>query len=341
MNFSAVDSIKMITMQTAAQLLAIGACADRAHIENDDEARWVARAKSGDEAAFRWLLSRYRERAVRVASRVLLSPADGEDAAQEAFITAFRKVHQFGGGARFYTWFYRILINICLEQKRSPRWQSEAEFDNPHVSAPPDATVTRMTIEKLLAELPSESRATIVLREMEGLDYEEIAQVLQIPTGTVRSRLNKARERFRQLWSEMESEAAMFDDLMRQGLFEMRDPKLTPEFDDAIIAAICKPQPKWKVWLLGARPAIAAGCCSALAIAVLASLPTSTPVYSASNEPVSLAVQRALEDPDSVRGTFARLIILSNARTKAAPAATPAPRRRESEERSQHYFVDR
>lgn len=207
MNFLAVDSIKTSTMQTAAQLLSIGACSDRTHIEDDDEARWVARAKSGDEAAFRWLLSRYRERAVRVASRVLLSPVDAEDAAQDAFITAFRKIHQFGGGARFYTWFYRILVNICLAKKRSHHRESETEINELCLSVPPDATVTRMTIEKLLAELPPESRAAIVLREMEGLDYEEIAHVLQIPTGTVRSRLYKARERFRELWSEIEKEA--------------------------------------------------------------------------------------------------------------------------------------
>jgi len=131
----------------------------------------------------------------------------------------------------------------------------------------------------------------------------------------------------------------MFDDLMRQGLFEIPEPEMSEDFDDAIIRAVCRPEPKWKVWLFGACPAIAAGCCSAIAIALLASWPTSRPTYSVSNRPLSAAVQRALEDPDSMRNTFARLIELSNSRTKPARATPPAPRRRESEERSQHFLL--
>ena len=131
----------------------------------------------------------------------------------------------------------------------------------------------------------------------------------------------------------------MFDDLMRQGLFEMPAPEISEDFDDAIICAVCRPEPKWKVWLFGARPAIAAGCCSAIAIALLASWPTSRPTYSASNRPLSAAVQRALEDPDSMRNTLARLIVLSNARAKAIQSGSPTPRMRDPEERSQHFLL--
>jgi len=173
-----------------------------------EEARWVARAMAGEEAAYRWLLDRYRDRVVRLAAHVLRSPSEAEDAAQEAFVRAFRNLRSFRGESRFYTWLYHIAVRVCLDRRRA-HWGREQGIP---VSEGAEGSVAggsdlRLTVETLLDQLSPPMRAALVLRELEGLEYEEIAMTLEIPVGTVRSRLNAARRKFRELWESAEQEA--------------------------------------------------------------------------------------------------------------------------------------
>jgi RNA polymerase sigma-70 factor (ECF subfamily) len=166
-----------------------------------EEAVWITRARAGDEAGFRWLLEQYRERAIRLATHVLMSQQEAEDVAQEAFVKAFRSLRSFRGESRFYTWLYHIVVRICLDRRKLARWRLEApaeSFDLAIEQTP--AADDRMVVEMLMDRLTPPIRAALVLRELEGLEYEEIALVLEIPVGTVRSRLNTARKRFRAMW---------------------------------------------------------------------------------------------------------------------------------------------
>jgi RNA polymerase sigma-70 factor (ECF subfamily) len=182
---------------------AVGAAADEAA----EEREWLRRCREGDERAFRALLSRYRGRALYLAARMLGDGADAEDVVQEAFLRVFRSIRAFRGDARFHSWLYRIVVNLCLDRLRSrPPCPTLSLDDDQHVLSPPgtgspdSAWETRLRVEALLARLSPELRATLLLREMGGLSYEEIARELRIPVGTVRSRLSAAREQFRRLW---------------------------------------------------------------------------------------------------------------------------------------------
>jgi len=174
-------------------------------VDDPEESRWIARAKTGDDAAYLWLLSRYRLRAVRLAAHVLRRDSEAEDVAQEAFIRAFRDIRTLRA-ERFLPWLYRIVVRLCLDRKRLTRWTSE----QPMSAAPElvtahgvsESVTERVVVEMLLDRLSPPMRAVLVLRELECLDYEEIAGVLGIPIGTVRSRLNSARSQFRILWKE-------------------------------------------------------------------------------------------------------------------------------------------
>lgn len=179
---------------------------------DQEEAAWTARARSGDELACSLLLDRYRERAIRLASHVLGRPSEAEDAAQEAFIRAFRHIRSFRGEGRFYTWLYHIVVRVCIERQRRARWKAETPLEDGWAlhclvdrSGQSD---TRILVEALMKELSPPMRATLVLRELDGLEYEEIAEVMKIPVGTVRSRLNAARAQFRKLYEATVKETA-------------------------------------------------------------------------------------------------------------------------------------
>ena len=168
----------------------------------------MVRARAGDEAAYRWLLDRYRARVVRLAAHVLRRDGEAEDVAQEAFLKAFRRLPSFRGEGRFSAWLFGIAVRLCLDRRRSARWAREVPEDAiapPSIS--PDSPDTRLLVSALLDRLSPPMRAALVLREMEGLDYDEIAATLGIPVGTVRSRLHAARAQFRALWT-----AAMEED---------------------------------------------------------------------------------------------------------------------------------
>ncbi len=177
--------------------------------ERREERAWLDRCVLGDERAIRWVLDRYRERVVRLASHVLHNSREAEDVAQDAFIKAFRQIAQFRGDSGFYAWLYRIVINLCLDRMRRKSVTSEMPFEETiahFVASSPDVE-QRLSVTQVLDSLTPPMRAALVLREMEGLEYSEIAAVLNIPVGTVRSRLNTAREQFRRRWSALEEEA--------------------------------------------------------------------------------------------------------------------------------------
>ena len=175
--------------------------------EQREEALWIARAKTGDEAAFRWILGQYRSRVVRLAAHVLRRSDEAEDVAQEAFVRAFQRLLEFRGSGPFSSWLFSITVRLCLDRRRTARWQREMPASAaPAPSSSFQSSDSRLLIEMLLDKLTPPMRAALVLREIEGLEYNEIAQALQIPVGTVRSRLHAARAQFRDLWAAIDEE---------------------------------------------------------------------------------------------------------------------------------------
>ena len=164
------------------------------------ERQWVGRCREGDETALACLIARHRNRLVRTASNLLRDRHEAEDVAQEAFLKAFRELAKLRDDRAFSGYLYRICVRLCMDRLRLKRPEL-VEFDSaqPHQGANVE---NRVVIEKLLAQLPAELRTTLVLREMEQLSYEEVAELMRVPVGTVRSRLHTARERFRRMWVE-------------------------------------------------------------------------------------------------------------------------------------------
>jgi RNA polymerase sigma-70 factor, ECF subfamily len=183
--------------------------------EAEEEREWVRRCRQGDEAAFRELLRRYRGRALFLASQILRDRTEAEDVVQEAFLRVFRSIGKFRGEASFFSWLYRIVVNLCMDRGRRAPVRRTVDLDpeqdlSDAVASPahaePEAVETRLQVHALLAQLGEDLRVTLLLREVAGLSYAEIAEQLGVPIGTVRSRLSAAREQFRRLWEQMESE---------------------------------------------------------------------------------------------------------------------------------------
>ena len=138
--------------------------------------------------------------------------AEAEDVVQESFLRAFAQIRSFRADSAFYSWLYRIVVRLCLNRMRTREWQSESlslsngwEEESAILQGSPSET--RLLIESLLDGLSPPLRAALILREMEGLEYAEIAETLQIPLGTVRSRLNAARAQFQALWLKAQEES--------------------------------------------------------------------------------------------------------------------------------------
>jgi RNA polymerase sigma-70 factor (ECF subfamily) len=171
----------------------------------------VERAQRGDKRAFELLVTKYQRKLGRLLSRLVRDPAEVEDVTQEAFIKAYRALPNFRGDSAFYTWLYRIAINTAKNYlvamgRRAPTStgvdHEEAEgFDDAEQlrdSATPEGELQgkqiAATVNRALEQLPEDLRTAITLREIEGLSYEEIANVMNCPIGTVRSRIFRARE---------------------------------------------------------------------------------------------------------------------------------------------------
>lgn len=170
---------------------------------SDEETLWLARAKQGEVSALDALMNAHRGRILNLAFQILRDESEAEDAAQEAFVRAFGKLSSFRERSGFGTWLYRVALNVCLERKRAQRETDELSAELP---APPPAFDERLALEWALDQLSEPLRVALILREWHGLSYEEMASALNVPVGTVRSRLSAAREEFRQLWTQMEAE---------------------------------------------------------------------------------------------------------------------------------------
>ena len=170
----------------------------------------VERVQQGDKRAFDALVIKYQSRIVKVITRYLHDPVEAMDVAQEAFIKAYRALPNFRGESAFYTWLYRIAINTAKNHlvsmgRRPPQDDieaSEAEYyEGPSAlkdTASPEKMVLRDEIEQVIFNaieaLPDDLRTAITLRELEDMSYEEIAEAMDCPIGTVRSRIFRARE---------------------------------------------------------------------------------------------------------------------------------------------------
>ena len=158
-----------------------------------DDAEAIKKCQLGDREAFRHLVERYQKRAVAHAMVVLLNRDDAEDAVQEAFIDAFKAIGTFDTSRTFYQWFYVLLRNRCykLIGKRRPT----ENLDDVQLLAAQREDDTRLALEKALHSLTYEEREIVSLKYFSGLSYDELATHLQIPRGTVMSRLFYARHR--------------------------------------------------------------------------------------------------------------------------------------------------
>ena len=175
-----------------------------------DDAVTIRRCQQGDREAFRHLVERYQKRAVAHAVAILFDRGDAEDAVQEAFIDAFQAIGRFDTSRGFYQWFYVLLRNRCY--KIAGRRRPAENLEDIHLLASQPGTVddTRIALEKALHSLTPEEREIVTLKYFSGLSYDELATHLQIPRGTVMSRLFHARQRLQGKLSRMfirESEA--------------------------------------------------------------------------------------------------------------------------------------
>jgi len=167
-----------------------------------DSVEFVNRLRAGDRRAFEEMVRAQQHRVYGLALRMLGNAAEAQDVAQEAFLRAHRGLADFRGDARLSTWLYQIVSRLCLNrlagsERRFARHGEEMLARLPDARPGPDQTLERGELEEALhraiAELPEERRIVVVLRDVEGLAYEEIAEVLELPVGTVRSRLHRAR----------------------------------------------------------------------------------------------------------------------------------------------------
>jgi RNA polymerase sigma-70 factor (ECF subfamily) len=177
---------------------------------DDSDLKLVERVQRGERAAFDLLVLRYQHKVLKLIMRYVHDASEAEDISQEAFVKAYRALGSFRGDSAFYTWLYRIAINTAknalVANKRRPM-EYDLDLQNPEQydmqarlkeSATPEALLLtdeiRDTVNAAIEDLPDDLRTAIVLREIDGLSYEEIAATMECPVGTVRSRIFRARE---------------------------------------------------------------------------------------------------------------------------------------------------
>ena len=177
----------------------------------EQELQLIRRVQAGETEAFGDLVRAHEKTVYNLALRMTGNPQDAEDMAQEAFLKAYRSLPEFRGESKFSVWLYRIVSNVCLDflrrQSRRPAVSLTAEDDEgeelqwevPDERYSPEKLLeqklTREAVQKGLAELPEEQREILLLREIKGLSYEEIGEILSLEPGTVKSRIIRARKR--------------------------------------------------------------------------------------------------------------------------------------------------
>jgi RNA polymerase sigma-70 factor (ECF subfamily) len=182
-------------------------------IGRDDDRDLIADARRGDRAAFGALVRRYQDRLYPTLLRLTGRPEDAHDLIQDTFLRAYQKLGRFHGDSSFYTWIYRIAVNLALSERRKRRpivglsvrddleggrLEPASDVSRTDPSLPLEQDERDALVQKALNGLSFESRAVVVMKDLDGLPYEEIAQTLQIPIGTVRSRLHRARMELRE-----------------------------------------------------------------------------------------------------------------------------------------------
>ena len=181
---------------------------------DSQEQNWIAAAQAGDQSAFEQLVRLYEKRVYALTSRMCHNPADAEEAAQEAFLAAWQGLPFFRGDSSFSTWLYRLASNACVDVlRREGRHQAAASLDDedaaidlpdhslsPHDEA--ERSELRRQIEAGLAALPPDYRQVLILRELHQRSYDEIADILSLDLGTVKSRINRGRKRLRKILLE-------------------------------------------------------------------------------------------------------------------------------------------
>jgi len=162
----------------------------------DDDADLAARASRGDRAALEQLLDRHADRIHALCRRVIANTEDALDATQEAMIAVVRGIRRFDGRAAFTTWLYRVATNAALDElRRKQRRPLPSEITDRAAPGPSasDQVDDRIDVDAALAKLPEDFRVAVVLRDLCDLDYAQIAEILEVPPGTVRSRIARGR----------------------------------------------------------------------------------------------------------------------------------------------------
>ncbi|MCL6567127.1 MAG: sigma-70 family RNA polymerase sigma factor [Acidobacteriia bacterium] len=181
-----------------------------------DEAEFVTELQAGSATAFDWLVTHYHAPVYNLVYSILGDAADAADVTQEVFLKAYRGIQGFRGGSSLKTWLYRIGVREALNHRRwwrrHLRWQTSMDDPNPDGRQPaePEATAAtpfdslatrevQQAVRRALAQLPESYRSAVILRDLEGFAYEEIAELLDISVGTVKSRILRGRRRLREL----------------------------------------------------------------------------------------------------------------------------------------------
>ena len=186
-----------------------------------DDLALVARSQAGDTAAFSELVTKYRSRAFSMIYNMVRNEQDAWDVTQDGFVKAWKNIGRFRGQSSFYTWLYRILMNVAIDSLRRKQIEGGTEFDDaiglrniepgaattPHAELEPATRLgdkeIRARIDAAIARLSSEHRAVIVMREIDGLEYQEIADAMECSLGTVMSRLFYARRKLQTMLKDV------------------------------------------------------------------------------------------------------------------------------------------
>ncbi len=175
-----------------------------------DDKKTIERVLAGEPAAFSEIVDRYQRRLFGLMIHACGDRELAEDMTQEAFARAYRKIDLFAGESQFYTWLARIAMNLLASNKRRKRLENQVEREGldpvvdsfPSGQSPEDALIvaeTQRCVQEAVGQLEESRRAVLLLRDFDGMDYDAIAEVLEIPIGTVRSRLHRARLDLREL----------------------------------------------------------------------------------------------------------------------------------------------
>lgn len=175
-----------------------------------NEKRLIERASAGDASAFNTLMGNHEQRMYAIALRMCKNREDAQDCLQEAMLRVFRSIGTFKGESAFATWAYRITMNTCLDEIRRKKKSRDTSMDvlldqgwsPPDTSATPEKKAMQGELHRNLSrainDLPEDMRSAVILRDIHGCSYEEIAQTLNVNVGTVKSRISRARERLRE-----------------------------------------------------------------------------------------------------------------------------------------------